>query len=175
MSAHQISRKSDQNCGRESATIFPIKMAAVDVINYVNEPKLKRTQLDPWGTISVKFRWNRHGSYGARLYTDTQTDTQTDRQTDTRTTQVFSDPDDPNTFSQWKWLNVKMFWSEFVWISQLGCVVNLLCVNHNFKRSGQLLNPQHQPGFSFFQCVSLLAWCHIYSLSKRFELFKMYY
>ena len=63
-------------------------MAAVDVITYVNEPKLKRTQLDPWGTISAMFCLNRPSSYCVWLSTDTQTDT--------RTTQVFSDPDDPN-------------------------------------------------------------------------------
>ena len=67
-------------------------------------------------------------SYGVRLFSDRQTVIQTDRQTDrftrthtythtsarthtdtrartrahTRTTHIFSDPDDPNTFSQWK-------------------------------------------------------------------------
>ena len=46
-----ISRKSDQNYGRESARLETHKHGRRDVINYANEPKHKRTPLDQWGTI----------------------------------------------------------------------------------------------------------------------------
>jgi len=84
------------------------KYGGRDVIYYVNEPKHKRAQLDLLGTIPAKFEKNRPGSFGVLARTDTHTDrhthTQTDRQTDNP---GISDPNDYNTFSQWKWLNVK--------------------------------------------------------------------
>ena len=61
-------------------------------------------------------------------YTYTHTHTHTHTQTHSgQTTQVFPDPDDPNTFSQWKWLNVKKkHWNKqnnfihFRWMLQRG-------------------------------------------------------
>ena len=87
----QCPRFSDQYGGR-------------DVINYVNELKHKRAQLDLYGTIFAKFHQNRPSSFGVLARTDRQTDRHTDRQT----TPVSPDPNDYNTFSQWKWLNVKI-------------------------------------------------------------------
>ena len=69
---------------------FLVKGGGRDVIDYVNELKLKRTQLDIKGTICRKFHWNRPSSFGVlarkdtdtdtHRYTDTHTDIQTDRQ-----------------------------------------------------------------------------------------------
>ena len=53
-----------------------------DVINYANELKLKRTQLDQWGTNLGKFGWNQTGCFAKRLVTDRQTHRQTHTQTD---------------------------------------------------------------------------------------------
>ena len=39
-------KKSDKNCGHDSALVLLVKDGGRDVINYVNELKLKRTQLD---------------------------------------------------------------------------------------------------------------------------------
>ena len=59
---------------------FYDKYGGHDVINYVNELKLKRTQLDIWETICGKFHWNRPSSFGVLARRDTQTHTNTDRQ-----------------------------------------------------------------------------------------------
>ena len=56
-----------------------------DVINYANEPKLKRTPLDLWGTILWKFGWNRPSSFAILARTDTQTDRHTHTHTQTHT------------------------------------------------------------------------------------------
>ena len=48
-----------------------------DVINYVNEPKIKRTQLDIWEIIFGKFHWNWPSSFGVLAPTDTHTHTHT--------------------------------------------------------------------------------------------------
>ena len=53
-----------------------------DVINYANEPKLKRTPLDHWGTIFWKFSWNQPSSFALLARTDTHTHRQTHRHTD---------------------------------------------------------------------------------------------
>ena len=41
---YQIIRKSNQNCGRDSALVFFRKSGSRDVINYVHELKFKRSQ-----------------------------------------------------------------------------------------------------------------------------------
>ena len=76
-----ISRKLDQNCGRDSATVARGAHSRYDVIKYANELNHKRAQLDHAGTHLGKFGWNRPSSFAKRLCTDRQTDTQTDRQT----------------------------------------------------------------------------------------------
>ena len=86
------------------------KYGGRDVINYVNELKLKRTQLDIKETLRGKFHWCWLSSFGVLAQTDTQTETQTHTHTHTdRQTYnpVFSDPNDPNTFSQWNDLECK--------------------------------------------------------------------
>ena len=51
---------------------FYDKYGVHDVINYVNELKLKRTQLDIWETICDKFHWNQPSSFGVLAQTVTQ-------------------------------------------------------------------------------------------------------
>ena len=102
----QISRKSDQNCGRDSATVFPTNMAAVTssiMLMSWNSNAHNYTYTGPFlesftkiGAVVLAF---------SRKQTDTLT--HTDTQTHRQTTPVFPDPNDYNTFSQWKWLNVK--------------------------------------------------------------------
>ena len=58
------------------------KYGSCDVINYVNELKLKRTQLDIWETICGKFHWNQPSSFGVLARTDTHTHTHRDTQTE---------------------------------------------------------------------------------------------
>ena len=87
-----------------------------DVIKYANELKMKRAQLDHCGTNLGKFGWNRPSSFAILTRTDRQTDrhTHTHTQTDTQTDNPgFPDLDDHNTFSQWKWMNVKNWITAF--------------------------------------------------------------
>ena len=97
-----------------------------DVINYANEPKLKRTPLDLWGTILWKFGWNRPSSFAILARTDRHTHRHTDRQTPPG----FPDPNDHNTFSQWKWLNVKIAGCQrlhfFLYFKKIGIKLWLL-------------------------------------------------
>ena len=81
------------------------KYGGCDVINYVNELKLKRTQLDIQGTFCGKFHWNRLGSFGVLAPTDRQTDTHTDTHTD-RQPGIFR-PERSQYIQSMKWLNVK--------------------------------------------------------------------
>ena len=74
------------------------KYGGRDVINYANELKHKRAPQDIERTIFGKFYRNWPSSFAIPYgHTDTQTERHTHRQTDNP---VFSDPNDPNTFSQ---------------------------------------------------------------------------
>ena len=79
-----------------------------DVINYANELQHKRAQLDLYEKTLAKFHQHWPSSFGSRLYIDKYTNTHrhTDRHAH-RQPGYFTDPNDPNTFSKWKWLNVK--------------------------------------------------------------------
>ena len=80
---------------------FSDKYGGHDVINYVNELKLRRTQLDIWEIICDKFNWNRLGSFGVLARTDRQTDTRTNRQP------CIFQPERSQYIQSIKWLNVK--------------------------------------------------------------------
>ena len=52
------------------------------IFNMLMSQNSNALKLIPRGPFLQKLCWNRPGSYGSKLYTDTQTDTQTDRHTD---------------------------------------------------------------------------------------------
>ena len=58
-------------------TLFTDQYGGHDVINYVNEPKHERAQLDLYGTISAKFYWNQSSSLSVLARTDRHTDRHT--------------------------------------------------------------------------------------------------
>ena len=74
-------------------------------VDYRSSPKLTMNEVhkEPFWQSFVEISLVVSAYY--RGHTDRQTDahTHTDTQTDNP---AFSDPNDPNTFSQWKWLNV---------------------------------------------------------------------
>ena len=50
-----FTKKSDHNCGRDSATVFTRSRGRRDFIIYANESKNKRAQLDIYRTNWIKF------------------------------------------------------------------------------------------------------------------------